>query len=96
VRKAQTPAVPEGSVGVSSKLRVPIESAGRSQTSHTLTTVAAISMVVEVEHVKEIAEGRTVERYIRVIVVDNRVREIVPAPLGQRTQMPIPLDELQN
>src|SRR5260370_1261637 len=52
--------------------------------------------MVEMEHVEEIAEGRAVERHIGILVLDNRVGEIIPAPTGQRLQMPVSLDELQN
>jgi hypothetical protein len=53
-----------------------------------------IVVLVEVEQAEEIAECRTVQRDIGIVVRSHRFREIVPAPIGQRFQMPVPLDEL--
>jgi ATP:corrinoid adenosyltransferase len=35
--------------------------------------VVTISMALEMEHVKEIAKSRAIERHIRIIVAGNRV-----------------------
>ena len=51
---------------------------------------------IEMKQIEEIPDGRTVPRYIRIISICNRVREIIPAAPSQRLQIPIPLDEFQN
>ncbi len=81
--------------GVRSIERLPPECAIslRGYSEHLAIVVGAM---VELEHVEKIAEGRAVERHIGILVLDNRVREIIPAPIGQRLQMPVPLDELHN
>ena len=58
--------------------------------------VTAVKVIVEVKQVEKISDGRAIERHIRIIVVGNRVRKIVPAAIAQRLQIPIPLDELQD
>ena len=49
-----------------------------------LSVVLALTVVVlvaEIEEVEEIAEGRTVERHVGIIVVDDRVVEIIAAAM---------------
>jgi hypothetical protein len=53
-----------------------------------------IIVLVELEPVEEIAQCRTVQPDLGIVVRSHRVREIVPAPIGQRFQMPVSLDEL--
>ncbi len=48
------------------------------------------------EHVEQIAQRRTVKRNVRIAFRRNRVWKIVPAANRQRSQTPIPLDELQD
>ena len=68
-----------------------------------LSVVAAVIIAVviavvvsEVEQIKEIADGRGIERHIGIVFLDNGVREIIAAAMGKRLQIPIPLDELEN
>jgi hypothetical protein len=53
-------------------------------------------MVVEAEHVEEIVKRRGIKRNIAIVIVNNRIRKIVPASIGQRLQMPVALDKLKN
>ena len=48
------------------------------------SVVAAVIAVVasEVEEVEEVAERRAIERHVGIIVIDDRVREIIPAAVG--------------
>lgn len=48
------------------------------------SAVAAViaAVTAEVEEVEEIAERRAVKRHIRIIVVDDGVRKIVPAAVS--------------
>ena len=52
-------------------------------------------MMAKIEHIEQIADGRAVARDIG-ITADNRIREIIAASAGQRSQVPIPLDKLQD
>src|SRR6266478_5747141 len=81
--------------GVRSIERLPPECAIslRGYSEHLAIVVGAM---VELEHVEKIAEGRAIRRHIRIVVVLRRIRKIIPAPTGQRLQMPVSLDELQN
>jgi hypothetical protein len=83
----------QGSVGFRSRERRAPECAVSCVTFlNTLVT----AVMVELKHIEKIPDGRTIERHVRIIVVGNRVRKIVPAAIGQRLQIPIPLDELQD
>src|SRR5260370_1295948 len=55
-----------------------------------------VLVLVETEHIEEIAHRGAVERYIRIVWRDNRVLQVVPAAAGQRLQMPVALDELHD
>jgi hypothetical protein len=59
-------------------------------------TVVIAGVVSEVEQIKEVADGRGIERHIRVAFLGDGVREIIAAAMGERLQIPIPLDELEN
>src|SRR5579862_184263 len=62
-------------------------------------SVAIMSMPMsmsKLEHVEQIAEGRAVERHVGIVLLDSRIREVIPAPLSERFQLPIALDEFQN
>src|SRR5712692_4738162 len=61
-----------------------------------VTPLTVAVLVAEVEEVEEIAERRTVERHVGIIVVDDRVRKIIAAAMRQRFQVPVAFDELQN
>jgi hypothetical protein len=37
---------------------------------------------VEMEHIEEVADRRAVERHIGIVIIDNRVLQIVPAAAG--------------
>ena len=50
----------------------------------------------EVEYAEQIADRRAVDRHIRVVLLLNRVREIVAATTGDWRQSPVALDELQD
>lgn len=53
-------------------------------------------IVVEVKQVEQIADRRTVNRNVRIEKQRDRVREIIAAPVRERPQAPVALDELQN
>src|SRR5271170_1175461 len=53
-------------------------------------------VVREVEQVEEIADGRTVDRYIGIAIGSNRVGEVVAAAVCDGLHAPVPLDELQD
>ena len=55
-----------------------------------------VPIVIEVEHIEEITNGRAVHRYIRVVLFDAWIFQVVTAPAGQRFQMPVPFNELQD
>src|SRR5262249_6426754 len=55
-----------------------------------------VFVLVELKHIEEITDGRAVERHIGIVVIDDRVRQIVAAAACQRLQMPVALDELHN
>src|SRR5713226_7904275 len=61
-----------------------------------VAALAVAVLVAEVEEVEEIAERRTVERHIGIIVLDNGIGEIIAAAMRQRFQVPVALDELQD
>src|SRR5215813_13909867 len=48
------------------------------------------------KQVEQVSNGRAVDRNIRISLLLNWIGEIVPATRSQRTQSPIPLDELQD
>src|SRR5580704_3483219 len=85
----------QGSVGVRSRQLRPPECAVASDTSPNIL-VNAVMVMVELKHIEKIPDGRTIERHVGIVVVGNRVREIVPAAMSQRFQIPISLDELQD
>ena len=58
--------------------------------------VVTVVMMVEVEEVKEIADGRAVQRHIGIIVVRDWVREIVAAAVSERFEVPVALDEFED
>ena len=62
----------------------------------TIGQVSVVAVVVEVEEVEEIAKRRAIERHVRIIIVDSRIREIVAAAMRQWFQIPIAFDELQD
>src|ERR1700730_8845392 len=53
-------------------------------------------LAVEVEQVKQVADGWPVDRYIRVALGILRVREVIPAARCQGRDRPVALDELQD
>src|SRR5580693_6534025 len=57
---------------------------------------SVLPVVTEAEQVKEVADCRRIVRYIRVGGTHFRVGEIVPAAGGHGTDVPVPLDELEN
>jgi hypothetical protein len=59
-------------------------------------TVIAVMIAVEVEEIEEVSDGRAVERHIGIVVVRHRVGEIVAAAVGQRLQLPVAFDELED
>ena len=58
--------------------------------------VTAVVVMVETKQIEKVSDGRAIERHIRIVVIRNWVREIVPAAIGQRLQIPVSLDELQD
>jgi uncharacterized DUF497 family protein len=63
--------------------------------SYRLVTKAA--MTFKIEEVKEVADGRAVERHVGADEVQReRIGEVVAAALGNRRQIPVALDELEN
>ena len=67
-----------------------------SVVSAVIIAVVIAVVVSEVEQIKEVADGRGIERHIGVAFLGDGVREIVAAAMGERLQIPIPLDELEN
>ncbi len=63
-----------------------------------LVTVAgaSIAAIVEPERAEQIIDCGTIGRNIRIPHCGNRIGEVVPAPPGDRRQVPVPLDELQE
>ena len=55
-----------------------------------------LGTVVEVEHVEQISNRRRVDRGVRVAGRRDRIRQVVTAPVRQRVQMPVALDELEH
>src|SRR5579863_221186 len=55
-----------------------------------------IAVVIEIEHVEEIADGRAVDGNVGIVPSAVRVREVVTAAAGERIQAPVSLDELQD
>jgi hypothetical protein len=55
-----------------------------------------IRPVPEIEHVEKIADRRAVHRHVGIVSIGVRVREIVAAAMGEPTDVPIALDELQD
>lgn len=53
-------------------------------------------VAVEVEHVHQIADRRRVARHVRIVAARDRVGQVVAAPRGDRTDLPVGLDELEN
>jgi hypothetical protein len=53
-------------------------------------------LVAEIEHVEQVADGGHVEWHVRITYGRDRIGQIIAAALGQRLQMPVPLDELHN
>ncbi len=52
--------------------------------------------MIEVEGVEQIRQRRAVGRHVRIALLHDRVREVVAAARGQRLQLPVTLDELQQ
>src|SRR5262249_52374026 len=51
----------------------------------------------ELEHVKQVADGRRIYRSVSILAVRlYRVRHVVAAAAADRRQVPVPFDELQN
>ena len=58
--------------------------------------LALVAVVIEVEQIEQVAQRRAIHRHIRIVAPRMRVREIVPAPFGQRLQVPVALDEFRD
>src|SRR5882724_492021 len=50
----------------------------------------------KIKHVKQIANGWTVQRHVRISERRNRIGEVVTAALSQRLQSPVPLNKLRD
>src|SRR5262249_44224115 len=61
-----------------------------------LVVVPVLIAVAEVEEVEEIADSRGIERHIGIVVIGNRIREVVTAASGERLQIPVAFDELED
>ena len=57
----------------------------------TVTVVTA-----EIEQVEEVADGRRVERHIRIVFANDRVGKVVAAAVRDRAQLPVAFDELED
>jgi hypothetical protein len=55
-----------------------------------------VVVFAEIKQVEEVADRRIVPRNIGIVVIGLRVRQVVSAAIGQRLQVPVALDELQN
>jgi len=53
--------------------------------------VAIESVMIEVEHVEQIANGRHVDRDIRTIIIHPRIGKIVAAALAELAEGPVTL-----
>jgi hypothetical protein len=80
--------------------RAPRRFGGSVVTSTTLAKVHQLSnglvTVTKVEQLEEIADRRRVDGDIRVNLWRNRVREIIPTAVRDRTEIPVPLNELDD
>jgi hypothetical protein len=61
-----------------------------------ILSVMAVISVTEVEHVEQVPDGRRINRHIGIVVIRDRVRQIVAAAAGQRLQLPVMLDNFTN
>src|ERR1700761_8296236 len=52
--------------------------------------------LIKAEQVEEVADGRRIVRHIRIGRAYLRVGHVVPAEGGHRTEIPVPLDELED
>src|SRR5215470_20397714 len=52
--------------------------------------------ILEIKHIHQISDGRTVLRNVRIAFIRVGIREIVAAARSQRFQVPILFDEFQN
>src|SRR5260370_38208012 len=76
-------------------VRPPFFVVGVMRLSVVLALTVAV-LVAEVEEVEEIAERRTVEGHVGIIVLDNGIGEIIAAAMRQPLQVPVTFDELQD
>ncbi len=53
-------------------------------------------MMIEIEEIEQVADGRAVHRHVRIAGLGDRVREVVAAAIGDRRQVPVPLDEFDD
>src|SRR5579872_4232827 len=49
----------------------------------------------EGEQIEQVADRRSVERYVRIALVDHRIGVIVAAARRDRSKSPVPFDEFQ-
>ena len=52
--------------------------------------------VLEMEGIEQVVQGRTIGRYIRVVGLRRRIREIIAAAGGERLQVPVPFDKFDD
>src|SRR5215510_8599090 len=58
--------------------------------------VVAIVMAIEIEHLEQISDGGAVAGHIGIVLMRDRVGEVIAAARRERPETPIALDELQD
>src|SRR5215469_3665264 len=59
-----------------------------------LIPVLVLISLAELEHVHQIADRRRIAGHVRIVLARHRIGQIVAAPLGNGTDLPVGLDEL--
>ena len=57
---------------------------------------AVVIPLIEIEHVKEVADCWRIGRRIGIVFVRARVRQIIAAADGERVEVPVALDEFED
>ena len=76
----------------------PAGRAGTRNHSQSTTSAVVVTLVaLEVEKIEQVTDGGHVTRYIRIVAILDRVREIVPTAFTQRAlELPVSLDEFND
>src|SRR5215813_10971552 len=60
------------------------------------TVAVAIMVTIEVEHLEQVPDGRAVAGHIGIMLMRDRVRQVIAAARRERLEVPIALDEFQD